>query len=69
MLRKEIPELEDKTPKGNPGGNPLPTNAYECSSAKAEKVLGLKFKSKEETFVELARQLLEIEKKEKEVLL
>jgi hypothetical protein len=64
MLRKAIPELEEKTPRGIPGGNPLPENQYECSSAKAEKVLGLKFKSKEETFVELAKQLLGIEKKE-----
>ncbi len=40
----------------------LSPTAYTCSSAKAEKVLGLKFRSKEDTFVELARQLLEIEK-------
>lgn len=62
LLRKNIPELAERTPIGTPGGNPLPANAYDCSSEKAKKVLGLTFKSKEETFVELAKQLLEIEK-------
>jgi hypothetical protein len=62
MLRANIPELENRTPKGVPGGNPLPENFYTTSSARAQKVLGLAFRSKEETFVELAKQLLEIEK-------
>lgn len=62
LLRSHIPELESRTPKGIPGGNPLPENQYTCSSEKAQKVLGLTFRSKEETFVELARQMLEIEK-------
>ncbi|RFU24080.1 hypothetical protein B7463_g12263, partial [Scytalidium lignicola] len=61
MLRANIPSLESRTPIGTPGGNPLPETAYTTSSAKAEKELGLKFRSKEETFVELARQLLQIE--------
>jgi nucleoside-diphosphate-sugar epimerase len=65
ILRKNIPELEERTPIGIPGGNELDENAYTCSSELAEKVLGIKFTSKEETFVELARQLLEIEREEK----
>ncbi|CZR63142.1 probable dihydroflavonol-4-reductase [Phialocephala subalpina] len=65
LLRQHIPELAERTPIGVPGGNKLPENAYNCSSEKAKKVLGLTFRSKEETFVELAKQLLEIEKKEK----
>lgn len=65
MLRKKIPELEERTPVGVPGGNKLDPNVYNCSAALAEKVLGLTFRSKEETFVDLAKQLLEIEKKEK----
>jgi len=65
MLRKNIQELEERTPKGIPGGNALDPNAYDCSGAKAEKVLGITYRSKEQTFVELAKQLLEIEKKEK----
>ena len=64
MIRNRIPELSERTPKGVPDGNPLDPNAYECSSSKVEKILGLKFKTKEETFVELAKQLLELEKKE-----
>jgi hypothetical protein len=63
ILRTNIPELEERTPVGVPGGNKLDPNAYECSAARAEKELGLKFRSKEETFVELAKQLLVIEKK------
>jgi len=64
LLRENIPELESRTPKGVPGGNPLPPTAYTCSSEKAKSVLGLTFRSKKETFVELAKQLLEIEKGE-----
>ena len=45
-----------------PGGNPLPEGHYECSSERAKRVLGLTFRGKEETFVELGRQLLEIER-------
>jgi hypothetical protein len=65
MLRKNILELEERTPKGIPGGNALDVNSYNCSSALAEKVLGMTFRRKEDTFVDLAKQLLEIEKKEK----
>ncbi|TGO57759.1 hypothetical protein BCON_0062g00290 [Botryotinia convoluta] len=67
ILRKNIPELEERTPKGVPGDKGLEDDSFACSSEKAEKVLGLKFRSKEETFMDLARQLLEIEKKEKAV--
>jgi nucleoside-diphosphate-sugar epimerase len=63
VLREKIPELEKRSPKGVKGGNPLPPNTYICSSEKAQKVLGLKFKTVEETFVELGKQLLELEKK------
>ena len=65
ILRKNIPELEERTPEGIPGGNLLDKNAFTCSSAKAEKILSLTFRSKEDTFVELGKQLLEIEKTEK----
>ena len=65
LLRKSIPELEERIPVGVPGGNKLDANQYNCSAKLAEKVLGLTFRSKEETFVDLAKQLLEIEKKEK----
>jgi len=63
LLRARIPELEARTPRGSPGAEGLPEGQYACSSGKAEEVLGLTFRSKEETFVELGRQLLEIEKR------
>ncbi|ATZ47881.1 hypothetical protein BCIN_03g01620 [Botrytis cinerea B05.10] len=65
ILRKNIPELEERTPRGVPGDKGLEEGSFACSSEKAEKVLGLKFRSKEDTFVDLARQLLEIERIEK----
>ncbi|TGO86465.1 hypothetical protein BPOR_0301g00070 [Botrytis porri] len=58
IIRKKILELEERTIKDD--------GSFACSSERAEKVLGLKFRSKEETFVDLARQLLEMEKKEKD---
>ena len=63
-LRTNIPELDERTPVGVPGGNKLNANQYNCSSKLAEKVLGMTFRKKEETFVDLAKQLLEIEKME-----
>jgi nucleoside-diphosphate-sugar epimerase len=65
ILRKNIPELEERTPVGVPGGNKLDANQYNCSAKLAEKVLGMTFRSKEETFLDLAKQLLDIEKTEK----
>jgi len=65
IIRKNIPELEERTPEGVPGTKGLEDGFFTCSSEKAKKVLGLKFRSKEETFVDLAKQLLEIEKEEK----
>ena len=61
VIRKNIPELRERAPVGVPGGNKLDPNAYTCSSDRAKKILGLSFRSKEETFVDLAKQLLEIE--------
>ena len=57
--------MEERTPRGVPGDKGLEEGSFACSSEKAEKVLGLKFRSKEDTFVDLARQLLEIERIEK----
>ncbi|KAF7904642.1 hypothetical protein EAF00_001976 [Botryotinia globosa] len=61
IFRKNIPELEERTPKGVTVDKGLEDGSFTCSSEKAGKVLGLKFRSKEETFVDLARQLLEID--------
>ncbi|KAE8441313.1 hypothetical protein EG329_005508 [Mollisiaceae sp. DMI_Dod_QoI] len=61
FLRSNFKELEERTPIGEPGTNSLPEGAYTVSNEKASKLLGLKFRSDEECFVGLGRQLLEIE--------
>ena len=61
ILRQHIPELSGRTPEGTPGTSSLPTNAYSVDSSPAEKVLGIKFRSAEETFVDLGKGLLTIE--------
>jgi hypothetical protein len=63
ILRKNIPELEERTPKGSPGEKGLQDGSFTCSSEKAKRVLGLTFRSMEDTFVDLGKQLLELEKK------
>lgn len=65
ILHNNISELEERTPKGVPGAKGLEDGSFTCSSEKAEEILGLTFRSQEDTFVDLARQLLEIEKREK----
>lgn len=62
MLRLHIPELEDRTPEGKPGVDSLPKNAYSADSGPAEMILGMRWRGAEETFVELGRGLLEIER-------
>ncbi|KAL2358401.1 hypothetical protein BJ546DRAFT_833250 [Cryomyces antarcticus] len=66
ILRAHVPELAERTPVGTPGKDSLPENPYGASSRRAEEVLGVTYRSAEETFVQLARQLLEIEKREEE---
>ena len=61
ILRQHIPELSSRTPEGTPGTSSLPENAYSADSSPAEKVLGIKFRSAEETFVDLGKRLLTIE--------
>jgi len=65
MLRANIPELGERTPLGQPGKDNLEEGIYGISNEKAGRLLGVRYRSKEETFVELARQLLELEKREK----
>ena len=61
ILRKNIPELENGTPIGKPGNEGLSSNAYNADGSEAEKILDIKFRSAEETFVDLGKQLLAIE--------
>jgi hypothetical protein len=64
ILREEVVELREMTPEGVKGGNKLDVNAYECGTEKAKGVLGISVRSKQETFVDLAKQLLELERVE-----
>lgn len=61
LLREELPQLSDRTPEGKKGERGLSAYAYNCSSQQAISILGIKYRSPKETFVELAKQLLEIE--------
>ena len=61
ILRDEIPEIRGKVPTG-PAGAPLP-DGYKVSSAKAESVLGIKFRSLSESIRDTALSLLALEKK------
>jgi hypothetical protein len=65
ILRKNIPELAERTPIGKPGTSSLPKGAYNADNTPAKDVLKVEFRSAESTFVDLVKQLLEIEKKEK----
>ena len=65
ILRKNVPELAERTPVGKPGTSSLHKGAFDADSTPAKDVLKVQFRSAEATFVDLARQLLEIEKREK----
>ncbi|OCK76200.1 NAD(P)-binding protein [Lepidopterella palustris CBS 459.81] len=62
ILRSELPETLSRTPKGVPGSNGLPETAFTADASPAEKVLGMRWTPMKETFAELGKQLLEIEK-------
>ncbi len=66
-LRAHFPELADRTPAGQPGVSSLPPEKerYTASNEKAERVLGIKSRSVEETFKDLGGQLLRIDLSEK----
>jgi nucleoside-diphosphate-sugar epimerase len=60
IIRKEFPELREKTPKGNEGA-PLP-DVYRYDASKAKKVLGMEFISLEQCVKDTVANLLELEK-------
>lgn len=63
ILRSTIPELAERTPVGKPGEDIFPIDGYSVDTDPATDILGLEFRRKEETFLQLARQLLEIAKR------
>ncbi|KAF2637294.1 NAD(P)-binding protein [Massarina eburnea CBS 473.64] len=62
ILRAEVPGAVDRTPKGEPGKNTQADGAYTIDSNKARDVLGWTLRSAKETFADMGRQLLELEK-------
>ncbi|KAI1770652.1 putative NADPH-dependent methylglyoxal reductase GRE2 [Hypoxylon cercidicola] len=63
-LREALPEKSEVIPIGEPEkGSWKPEGWYGASAPEVEKVLGLKYRSAEETIKDLAPQLLEIEKR------
>jgi nucleoside-diphosphate-sugar epimerase len=65
ILRRNFGQLEERTPVGKAGTKSLPDGAYGISNEKARRLLGVSFRSDEECFVDLGRQLLEIEREGK----
>jgi nucleoside-diphosphate-sugar epimerase len=61
LLRKEVPGVDKRVPSGEPGKDMRPVDAFSQDSSKAEKVLGLGWRSKEETFGDMGRQFVELE--------
>ncbi|OCL12100.1 NAD(P)-binding protein [Glonium stellatum] len=62
IVRAEVPELQARTPKGTPGVKGLPDAAFTADASPVQKVLGVTFRPMKETFSDLAKQLVGIEK-------
>ncbi|KAH8678382.1 hypothetical protein BX600DRAFT_545968 [Xylariales sp. PMI_506] len=64
ILRNNLPELESRTPKGpQPGVSSVPAGGFTISQDKLNEILPTSFRSREETFIDLAKQLLAIERR------
>ncbi|GMG16380.1 unnamed protein product [Aspergillus oryzae] len=68
ILRSHHPELSERTPLGKPGTSSLPPGAYSIDNSKVKKFLGVEFRSLEETVLDAARCMLDIERNEKQAL-
>lgn len=64
VLRATVPGAANRVPRGEPGTDNLPSEVYSIDNSKSKNVLGLEYTSEEETFGDLGKQLLEIEKGE-----
>ncbi|KAI0898953.1 flavonol reductase [Annulohypoxylon nitens] len=64
ILRSHFPELKKRTPLGKPGTSSLPPGAYSVNNAKVRRVLGVEFRGLEETVLDAARSMLNIERNE-----
>lgn len=64
VLRENVKELENRTPAGKPGSKGLPDDAFKADSSPAKEVLGIDFVDAKSTFVDFAKQMLEVEKRQ-----
>ncbi|EJD39222.1 putative cinnamoyl-CoA reductase [Auricularia subglabra TFB-10046 SS5] len=65
ILRKHFPELHDKIPVGEPGVIKEGGLHLMADNSKIKSVLGIKFRTLEETVVDTANSVLELQKKSK----
>ena len=63
ILRATVPSAAERVPRGEPGTDNLPGENYKIDNSKSKEILGLEYTSAEETFGDLGKQLLEIEKR------
>ncbi|KAB8229563.1 SDR family oxidoreductase [Aspergillus alliaceus] len=65
LLRDKICELKSRVPVGNPG-KPSVGEHYEVDCSRARSVLGIEFRSFNETFLDMGHAFMEIENAKKE---
>ncbi|KAL4744603.1 hypothetical protein BDW72DRAFT_208893 [Aspergillus terricola var. indicus] len=66
ILRSHFAELGERTPLGKPGTRSLPAGAYSIDNSKVKQFLGVEFRPLEETVLDLARYMLDLERQEKQ---
>lgn len=66
ILRSNFAELGERTPLGKPGTRSLPDGAYSIDNSKVKKFLRVEFRSLEETILDVARYMLDLERREKQ---
>ncbi|KAJ5757967.1 NAD-dependent epimerase/dehydratase [Penicillium nucicola] len=60
-LRENIPEIRARVPIGNTGTGAVPSNVYTVDTSKSQKILGIQYHKLQDTVVDAARSLLELE--------
>ena len=56
-IAAQLPEITDRAPKDS-GEDPL---VFQADTAETDRILGMKYRSKEETFLDMAKRILELE--------
>jgi nucleoside-diphosphate-sugar epimerase len=64
LFRENIPQIRDRVPVGNPGS--AGPECYVLDTTRAQNVLGIKFRTFKETFLDMAKTFLEMENAEQE---